>query len=108
MQILPLAHQSDFLNASEQDLLDFAAVLRRTMIRLDAVLGGVQYNYFLHSAPHDVGRPDYMPAYHWHLEICPRTAIPTGFELGSGLFINTMSPEEAAQRLREVPIAQTA
>ncbi len=43
-------------------------------------------------------------SYHWHLEICPRTSIPTGFELGSGLFVNTISPEAAAERLRDAPI----
>jgi len=42
--------------------------------------------------------------YHWHLEICPRTSIPTGFELGSGLFVNTISPEEAAEQLRNAEL----
>ena len=42
------------------------------------------------------------PAYHWHIEICPRTSIPTGFELGSGLFVNTICPEDAAEKLRNV------
>ena len=32
----------------------------------------------------------------------PRTSIPSGFELGSGLFVNTVSPEEAAKQLSEV------
>lgn len=33
-------------------------------------------------------RIDPVDSYHWHLEICPRTSIPSGFELGSGLFVN--------------------
>lgn len=153
IHILPLVHQSDFLNAAPDDIKDLARVMRRTMARLDAVLGNAQYNYFLHSLPHadrdeqdaqvpraqgragaadeqDVqvsrahdtrdgrgrvasetktaGRAgaaaDCDASYHWHIEICPRTSIPSGFELGSGLFVNTISPETAAARLRAAQI----
>ena len=69
---------------------------------VSAVLGGVQYNYFLHSVPHDRDMQTNTASYHWHLEITPRTSIPTGFELGSGLFVSTISPEEAAEQLRAV------
>lgn len=101
VHILPLQHQADFLQASEEDFLDLAKVLKNTMSRLDAVIGGAQYNYFLHTQPRHEGT-DSSASYHWHLEICPRTSIPTGFELGSGLFVNTVSPEEAARQLRDV------
>lgn len=106
VHILPLAHQADFLAAGEEDLADLASVMKCTMARLDAVIGGAQYNFFLHSAPHDGG--NHAASYHWHLEICPRTSIPTGFELGSGLFVNTLAPEQAARRLREAQIDQAA
>jgi UDPglucose--hexose-1-phosphate uridylyltransferase len=104
VHILPLAHQSDFLAVAPGDLADLARVLRRSMARLDAVLGGAQYNYFLHSVPHAPAYADCGASYHWHLEICPRTSIPSGFELGSGLFVNTVSPEAAAARLRAVAL----
>ena len=104
VHILPLRHEADFLNEGPEDLADLAKVMRRTMARLDAVLGGAQYNFFLHSLPHDAKSEGCRQSYHWHLEICPRTSIPTGFELGSGLFVNTISPEEAAERLRNAEI----
>lgn len=106
IHILPLRHQSDYLKASRQDLEDFARVLRRTMARLDQVVGGVQYNFFLHSVPHGNEFSDCEASYHWHLEICPRTSIPTGFELGSGLFVSTVSPEQAAEALRNARIPE--
>ena len=104
VHILPLAHQSDFLDTTPEDHADLARVLQRTMARLDAVLGGAQYNYFLHSLPHGGENAEHAPSYHWHMEICPRTSIPSGFELGSGLFINTISPEVAAAQLRAVTL----
>jgi UDPglucose--hexose-1-phosphate uridylyltransferase len=102
VHILPLRHQSDFLSTADEDFADLARVMRRTMARLDAVLGGAQYNYFLHSLPHDPNCEECGASYHWHIEICPRTSIPTGFELGSGLYVNTIAPEAAAEKLRAV------
>ncbi|MFP4610237.1 MAG: DUF4931 domain-containing protein [Thiohalophilus sp.] len=104
IHILPLEHHSDFLETSAEDMADLARVLKRTMSRLDAVIGGAQYNYFLHSRPRSDDYGDCRSSYHWHLEICPRTSIPSGFELGSGLFVNTISPEEAAEQLRAVTL----
>lgn len=104
VQILPLMHQADFLEIKDEHVKDFAKVLKNTMQRLNEVLGGVQYNFFLHSIPHSEEWLDCASSYVWHLEICPRTSIPTGFELGSGLFVSTVSPEDAAKQLRDVKI----
>jgi len=101
VHILPINHQSNFLEITTEDLDDLARVLRRTMARLKAVVGEVQYNYFLHSVPHVKNSSEFAHSYHWHIEICPRTSIPSGFELGSGLFVNTISPENAASKLRQ-------
>jgi UDPglucose--hexose-1-phosphate uridylyltransferase len=100
VHILPLQHQPDFLDSSAEDLADLARILKRTMERLNRVLGGVQYNFFVHSLPHGDEYASTTASYHWHIEICPRTSIPTGFELGSGLFVNTVCPEDAAEKLR--------
>jgi len=104
VHILPLTHQSDYLRVSPDDFADLARIMRRTMARLESVLGGVQYNFFLHSLPHDAGCEECDASYHWHIEITPRTSIPTGFELGSGLFVNTVAPEAAAEKLRNAAI----
>ncbi len=106
VHILPLAHGADFLDADPEDLVDLARLFRRTMARLNTVLGGVQYNFFLHSLPHGEEYAGSALSYHWHIEICPRTSIPTGFELGSGLFVNTIAPEDAAEQLRSVALPE--
>ncbi|NOZ10883.1 MAG: DUF4931 domain-containing protein [Gammaproteobacteria bacterium] len=105
IHILPQNHHHDFVATPDDDLQDLATVMKRVMQRLDAVLDGVQYNFFLHSAPHSADDHHHAASYHWHIEICPRTSIPSGFELGSGLFANTVSPESAAQQLRDVVLA---
>jgi UDPglucose--hexose-1-phosphate uridylyltransferase len=104
IHILPLRHRSDFIQISDAERDDMATVLKRAMARLDAVIGGAQYNFFLHSVPHNNEFSACHDSYHWHLEICPRTSIPTGFELGSGLFVSTTSPEQAAAQLRAVEL----
>ena len=104
VQVLPLFPQADYLKCSDEDIKDFAGLLKRTMQRLNKVIGGAQYNYFLHTVPHGDEFVKFHNSYQWHLEICPRTSIPTGFELGSGLFVSTVSPEDAARRLRELKI----
>ena len=102
VHILPLQHASDFIGINDAQREDLSRVLKRAMARLDAVIGGAQYNFFLHSLPHNNDFSHCQDSYHWHMEICPRTSIPTGFELGSGLFVSTISPEEAAEQLRAV------
>lgn len=102
VHILPLQHKSDYTTVNQDMLKDLANIVQRTMQRLDNVVGGVQYNYFLHSIPGKDQRDDCAQGFHWHLEIVPRTSVPTGFELGSGLFVNTISPEDAATQLREI------
>lgn len=107
VHILPRQHRHDFRTISEPECLDLAGVLHRVMIRLQAVIGQVAYNFFLHSAPGGQVTPECESSFHWHLELCPRTTIPNGFELGSGLAINTVSPEKAAEQLRAVQLPHT-
>ena len=52
VHILPLRHSPDFLETRPEDLADLARIFRKTMARLNAVLGGAQYNFFFHSLPH--------------------------------------------------------
>ncbi len=104
VHILPLQHQADYRMINADELTDLGRIIKRTMSRLEAVLGGVQYNYFIHSLPPHGAANGGQNSFHWHIEICPRTSIPTGFELGAGLSVNTISPEEAAIKLRDVTL----
>ncbi len=107
VHILPIQHGADFIDMGPKDHADLARLFRRTMARLNSVVSGIQYNFFIHSLPHGQSYSDCIPSFHWHIEICPRTSIPSGFELGSGLFVNTLCPEDAAEQLRSVDLGKT-
>jgi UDPglucose--hexose-1-phosphate uridylyltransferase len=37
----------------------------------------------------------------WRIVLLPRLTVIAGLELGAGIFVNTLPPEEAAERLRD-------
>ncbi|HSL59240.1 MAG TPA: DUF4921 family protein, partial [Acidimicrobiales bacterium] len=70
--------------------------LRDALGRLRMVLGDVAYNLVFHTEPHH-----HEGTFHWHVHVLPRTTTIAGFEQGTGVLINTMAPEVAAQHLAE-------
>lgn len=44
--------------------------------------------------------PQGAQGYSWRIEIAPRLGQPAGFELGTGVGINPVAPEDAAEQLR--------
>ncbi|MEO0231864.1 MAG: galactose-1-phosphate uridylyltransferase [candidate division WOR-3 bacterium] len=107
--IFPLRHNHNFAECDEEELNEFAFVLKDTLERIKILLNDPPYNFVIHTAPIPrprPGRPGYWETlpydYHWHVEIIPRITYIAGFEWGSGFYINPVSPEEAARYLREI------
>jgi len=96
--ILPTDHQSHFERMPDERLLGLAQALKDALTRINLTLERPPYNFILHSSP--IQDPDY-PEYHWHIEIIPKLTKVAGFEWGSGFYINTTPPEDAARYLRE-------
>jgi len=96
--ILPKVHTASFSDLADGQIPQLAEVLRQVLGRLHSVLGNPPYNYIIHTAPYDAKVNHF---YHWHIEIIPRLSTVAGFEWGSGFYINTVVPEEAARYLRE-------
>ena len=65
--------------------------------RLAASLDNPPYNLVLHTAPL---KEQVDATYHWHWEIHPRLREIAGLELGTGLPVNPVSPEDAVEELR--------
>ncbi len=99
--IVPRRHEADFGRAADADLEATAEALRQVLSRLSASLDGPPYNLVLHTAPL---REQVDATYHWHWEIHPRLREIAGLELGTGLPVNPVSPEDAVEEL----VAQAA
>jgi len=95
--IVPKAHEAVFEDLPDARRDRLALTLRDVLGRLGRALDEPDYLYYLHTAPLRERAADY----HWHLEIMPALTQVAGFERGSGLYINDVSPEDAARRLRE-------
>ena len=94
--IVPRRHESDFGRASDEDVRGTAEALRNVLARLAAALDGPPYNLVLHTAPL---REQVDATYHWHWEVHPRLREIAGLELGTGLPVNPVSPEDAVDEL---------
>jgi UDPglucose--hexose-1-phosphate uridylyltransferase len=97
--ILPTDHRSHFDRADEDELAEFGELYHRILRMLDLGLDDPPYNAFIHTTP--LVAPD-LPHYHWHMEILPRLTGIAGFECGTGLNINPVPPEQAAEYLRSI------
>ncbi|MDL2335224.1 MAG: hypothetical protein QFC55_04260, partial [Chloroflexota bacterium] len=95
--VVPRHHAADFGSASDAQLVSAADTLQ-SVLRLLAGLGGPAYNLILHSAPL---RQRVDETYHWHWEIHPRLREIAGLELGTGLPVNPIAPEQVAHELLE-------
>ena len=93
--IVPRRHAADFARATDADLTSAAEMLQKTL-RLLGLLDGPPYNLVLHTAPL---RERVDTTYHWHWEIHPRLREIAGLELGTGLPVNPVSPEDAVAEL---------
>jgi UDPglucose--hexose-1-phosphate uridylyltransferase len=94
--IVPRRHDADFGRADTAAIRATADALRHVLGRLAASLDGPPYNLVLHTAPL---REQVDGTYHWHWEIHPRLREIAGLELGTGLPVNPVSPEDAVEEL---------
>jgi UDPglucose--hexose-1-phosphate uridylyltransferase len=100
-RIYPRSHRSSFVNIRNEELMDFAYVLQDTIKRLHIGLNDPDYNYIIRSAPIEDSNVKY---HHWYVVIVPKLTTPAGFEIGTGIYINTTLPEQCAEFLRGVKI----
>jgi UDPglucose--hexose-1-phosphate uridylyltransferase len=85
--ITPLDEEPDGLRS--ELLAPALRLLADTIRRLQRLEGAFPWNAWLHN-----GRL-------WHLEVVPRLAILAGLELGAGIYVNSLPPEQSAAALRD-------
>lgn len=98
MCLHPKTSMPGFESTSDHDLTLLAKLLKTALESLNDVFPEAPFNLGLHTAPPRDAR---RHAYRWHLKIYPRLTGIAGFEIGSGSWINVVSPEDAAARFRD-------
>ncbi|HEY1262910.1 MAG TPA: galactose-1-phosphate uridylyltransferase [Terriglobales bacterium] len=101
--IYPRRHMASFGDISAAELTDLGRVLRSVLAKLYHGLENPDFNYTIRTAPAELIGARY---FHWYLSVIPRLTRVAGFELGSGMFINTVLPEAAAEFLRNVKVEE--
>ena len=78
-----------FGDSNEEEIKDLAKNLSRTLNKLKKILKTeFSFNFYIYHGGD------------WYLRLIPRVKNPGGFELGTGIFINTVDPEKAARQIK--------
>jgi UDPglucose--hexose-1-phosphate uridylyltransferase len=94
MLVIPRTHKEHLTDSSPKSVTGAGRAVRDALRRLRAVLGPVSYNVVFHTAPHH-----HDTTFHWHIHVVPRLTSVAGFEQGTGVLINIVAPETAAEVL---------
>jgi len=95
--LMPRRHELHLQDADAESLEAMGRAIRDAVAHLEVALGSVAYNLGFHTAPHE-----HSGEYHWHVHLWPNLVTQAGFERGTGVLINVMPPEIAAETLRAV------
>jgi len=104
LRIAPVAHVPDLPAAEADGLGGAATVMSAALAAVDALLGApVPSMLWIHQRPTDGAA---WPLAHLHVHVAPRWRAPgvarfvAAGELGSGVWFNPVTPEDAARALR--------
>ncbi len=99
MWVLPKSHSPSFELADAGMLENLGKIIYDVMSKLNNAIQSPPFNWWIHTGP---TKKDHVAEfYHWHMEIAPRVSKFGGYEMGSGIVIDVVSPELAAQFLKK-------
>ncbi len=98
IRIFPKFHSPNFEKTTNSQLKELAEAFKEALYRLYKNAGDPDYNFFIHTAPVS---SEHIEHYHWHIEILPRISEQAGLEIGTGIEVITIPPEESAKVLRQ-------
>lgn len=97
--IIPRRHKAHFGGINEKEINDLAAILKHFASTMLECLDDPSYNIVIVSAPVNV--ECLLEGHHWYIELTPRLLVTAGLELGTGYYVNPVSPELSTNILRE-------
>jgi len=98
IRVFPKKHLPYFENTYDNDMEAVVEVLQKALKLVEKNLRDPDYNFFIHTSP--LKDKESYNHYHWHIEVVPKISIPAGFELGTGVDINVVDPDEAAKIIK--------
>jgi len=102
IRIFPKISNARFETIGESGLKDCAETLNFCLGRLNKVFAGkLNFNFFIHTAP--IRESLELPCsefYHWHIELLPHYSNLAGFDFSTGIIVNVIDPDQAAEELR--------
>ena len=93
--ICPKKHATSFSKITQKEINDLSLILRSTLGGLRKCIKDLSFNFVFHLSPEKKNSRQI----HWHIEVYPITDPWSGLERGYGVFLNKISPEEAAEKL---------
>jgi len=90
--IMPKRHLDNITELTKNERTSFAKFLKKILNKINKL--NLPYNYYFHQVIHDDDQ-------HLYMKVTPRGSVWAGVEIGSGLIINPISPEEAAKFYRK-------
>lgn len=100
--IFPKRHTASFADITDAEVSELAQHLKNILAKLYTGLDNPSFNFVIRSESPRAGNSTY---FHWYISIVPRLSRPAGFELGSGMYINTSTPEDSAAFLRNIKLS---
>jgi UDPglucose--hexose-1-phosphate uridylyltransferase len=89
--IMPWRHLDNITDLNKQERLSWAKTLKKILQKISQL--ELPYNYYFHQVVHDEDQ-------HFYMKITPRGSVWAGVEIGSGIVINPIPPEDAAKFYR--------
>ncbi|KKQ24998.1 MAG: Galactose-1-phosphate uridylyltransferase [Candidatus Roizmanbacteria bacterium GW2011_GWC2_37_13] len=95
-----------FENLNETQIKNLAGILQSSIQKLKKIHNEnphyskkpFGYNYYIFQPRHPTG----VQAQDWYLRIIPRFMERAGFELSTGIMVNSVDPEKAAEELKNI------
>ena len=97
----PRPQMVGFGDITSVELNDLAFVVKIMLGKLYHARNNLDFNFTIRTVPAELIGVKY---FHWYLNIIPRLTRVAGFEPGSGMFINTVLAESAAEFLRNLKL----
>lgn len=90
--IMPLAHKDNITELTFGERRSFARILKHVLVKIGHL--NMPYNFYFHQVINDNDQ-------HLYMKVVPRGSVWAGVEVGSGLIINPIDPDDAAEYYRE-------